>query len=239
MRLFARPLADGARLDLEGLSLRLKVNPRARRVSLRIDVRTGEAVATAPSARRLSDAVAFARTRRGWLADRLASRAAAPALAAGESLTVFGTRCILVPDGRRPRLAAGAIIGCGQGVVDPQLAARAVRRAALEVFQSRTADHCRRLGVATPTVMASDTRSRWGSCSPARPGRPAAIRLSWRLALAPFEVADYVIAHECAHLLEPNHGPGFWALVRDLIGDPAPHRAFLRREGPSLHGFGR
>jgi hypothetical protein len=27
--------------------------------------------------------------------------------------------------------------------------------------------------------------------------------------------------------------------VRGLIGDPAPHRAFLRREGAGLHGFGR
>ncbi|HEY7851896.1 MAG TPA: SprT family zinc-dependent metalloprotease [Caulobacteraceae bacterium] len=221
------------------MPLRLKVNPRARRVSLRIDARTGEAVATAPSARRLSDAVAFARTRRAWLADRLASRAAAPPPMAGEVLRVFGVACILVPDGRRPALAAGAITGCGQGAVDPQLVARAVRRAALEVFEARCAAHCARLEVAAPTVLAADARTRWGSCSPARPGRRATIRLSWRLALAPFEVADYVVAHECAHLIEPNHGPRFWALVRGLIGDPAPHRAFLRREGAGLHGFGR
>ncbi|MEJ0067326.1 MAG: M48 family metallopeptidase [Caulobacteraceae bacterium] len=56
-----------------------------------------------------------------------------------------------------------------------------------------------------------DARTRWGSCTPAAPGHPAGIRLSWRLALAPPAVADYVAAHECAHLLHPHHGPAFWA----------------------------
>ena len=77
------------------------------------------------------------------------------------------------------------------------------------------------------------------SCTPARAGRPASIRLSWRLALAPIAVADYVVAHECAHLLEANHGPRFWALVRRLVGDERPHRAWLRTHGSKLLGFGR
>ncbi|MEJ0066966.1 MAG: YgjP-like metallopeptidase domain-containing protein [Caulobacteraceae bacterium] len=29
--------------------------------------------------------------------------------------------------------------------------------------------------------------------------------------MAPPAVADYVAAHECAHLLHPHHGPAFWA----------------------------
>jgi hypothetical protein len=239
MRLFAPRLAHGARLDLEGLALRLKVNPRARRVSLRVDARTGEAVATAPSARRLGEAVAFAGTRRAWLGERMAARAGAPAPGAGAEIEVFGIPCVLVPDGRRPRLAAGKITGCGLGAVDPQLAIRAIRREALAVFTAGVAAHCRRLGVTAPMVATTDARSRWGSCTPATGRRAASIRLSWRLALAPFAVADYVVAHECAHLIEANHGPRFWALVGSLIGDPSPHRAFLRREGARLHGFGR
>ena len=52
-------------------------------------------------------------------------------------------------------------------------------------------------------------------------------------------VADYVAAHESAHLIEANHGPKFWTLVKTLCGDPAPHRAWLRTNGPALHAFGR
>jgi predicted metal-dependent hydrolase len=40
------------------------------------------------------------------------------------------------------------------------------------------------------------------------------IRISERLAEMPQWVEDYVIVHELAHLLEPNHGKRFKALVR-------------------------
>ncbi|NQV33659.1 MAG: M48 family metallopeptidase [Phycisphaeraceae bacterium] len=49
----------------------------------------------------------------------------------------------------------------------------------------------------------------YGSCTSMR----GTIRLSDQLASMPTFVQDYVIIHELAHLLEPNHGPKFWALV--------------------------
>ena len=88
-------------------------------------------------------------------------------------------------------------------------------------------------------VTVAAAKGRWGSCRPGLRGQAASIRYSWRLALAPFEVADYVAAHECAHLLELNHGPRFWAHVRSLVGEPKPHRDWLRSEGARLHAFGR
>jgi predicted metal-dependent hydrolase len=94
-------------------------------------------------------------------------------------------------------------------------------------------------------VAVADAKGRWGSCRPARPsgrgrtGDTGSIRYSWRLVLAPFEVADYVAAHECAHLLEANHGPRFWAHVRALNGPEKAPRAWLRQHGARLHAFGR
>jgi predicted metal-dependent hydrolase len=237
--LFAPALADGARVDIDGLSVRLRVNGRSRRVSLRIDPRTGEAVATAPTARRLADAVAFAKSRQGWLAARLEARPATRALADGDLISVFGERWSLAPDGRRPRLDGGVLHGCGDGAVDAQLVVRAIKRAALDGFRKLCERHCARLGVTLPEISVSDPASRWGSCSPPSRGRRGRVRVSWRLALAPLEVADYVAVHECCHLIEANHGPRFWALVRGLAGDPTPQRAWLRRNGGGLLAFGR
>jgi predicted metal-dependent hydrolase len=160
-------------------------------------------------------------------------------MALHDEVVVFGERWRLVADGRRPRLEAGVLRGCGAGEADSQLVIRAIRREAAAWFAARADRHCARLKVTPPRISLSDTASRWGSCTPASPGRTGAVRLSWRLALAPAAVADYVVAHECAHLVEANHGPRFWALVRELVGDPSPHRAFLRREGAALLAFGR
>ena len=112
-----------------------------------------------------------------------------------------------------------------------------LKRQAKTWFAPRLALHCRALGQPVPKFSIVDARTRWGSCTPAGPGHPAGIRLSWRLALAPPAVADYVAAHECAHLLHPHHGPAFWAETRRLIGDERPHRAWLKARGGELHGF--
>jgi predicted metal-dependent hydrolase len=240
MKLFAPRYVDGQVIDVGGVAVRLKASRRARRISLKVDRLRGEVIAVAPTERRLAEAADFADSRRAWLAERLAERPApAPTLASGDELTVFGVPWRLRPDGRRPRLEDGEdgrrLRGCGDGVVDAQLVARAVRREASVVFESRADMHCATLGAARPPLALMDARTRWGSCTPARAGRGASIRLSWRLALAPPAVADYVVAHECAHLREANHGPRFWTLVRFLVGDEKPHRRWLREEGAALH----
>ena len=48
-----------------------------------------------------------------------------------------------------------------------------------------------------------------GSCSPNK----GTIRISDRLRDYPGWVLDYVIVHELAHLVEPNHSRRFWELV--------------------------
>lgn len=199
MSLFGPRWTDGQRVDVNGVIVRLRVNPRARRIILRIDPVAREAVAVAPSVRRLGDAVSFARDRRPWLEDRLAK---------------------LPPPPSADR---------------PTMSPTVARRWARAYFAPRLAVHCAALGRPVPRLLLTDTRSRWGSCSPAATGRPAVIRLSWRLILAPPDVADYVAAHECAHLVEANHGPRFWHVVRTLVGDERPHRRWLRAHGSSLH----
>ena len=55
----------------------------------------------------------------------------------------------------------------------------------------------------------TNQEKRYGSCTPSE----RTIRISHRLAQVPQFVLDYVIVHEMAHLLEANHGKGFWKLV--------------------------
>jgi predicted metal-dependent hydrolase len=68
----------------------------------------------------------------------------------------------------------------------------------------------------------SNQRTRWGSCTV----QDASIRLSDRLQGMPEWVVDYVLLHELAHLLEPSHGPSFWALL-DSYAEVERARGFL------------
>ena len=55
----------------------------------------------------------------------------------------------------------------------------------------------------------TNQNSRFGSCN----YRRKTIRISHRLASMPVWVRDYVIIHEMAHILEPNHDKSFYNLV--------------------------
>ena len=236
--------ADGDLIEVGAARVRLTVSRRARRVSLRVDRARGEVLAIAPTLRRLGEAAAFAYERRGWIAERAPELKPPTRLAAGLELTVFGVSCRL---GRAPGRASLETAAWEHGLRlarDADDAAYAssivqlLKREAKGWFAPRLAFHCAALGEPVPRLSIVDARTRWGSCSPGDARRAASIRLSWRLALAPPAVADYVAAHECAHLIHPHHGPAFWAETRRLIGDERPHRAWLRAHGPELHSIG-
>ena len=244
MSLFSRPLADGDRLQIAGAVVRLKVHRRARRVSLRLDRGRREIIATAPSLRRLPEAAAFARERAAWITRSLADLPCSEPVSPGLTILVFGQPVRLAAGQGRARWIEASdtdsaqITAMGEGEGFTRAVVLQIRKRALSVLTARTAVHAASLAVPMPAVTVTDTRSRWGSCTPGAPGQRPALRYSWRLALAPFAIADYVAAHECAHLRELNHGPRFWAHVHALVGDHRPHRAWLRAEGARLHAFG-
>jgi len=82
-------------------------------------------------------------------------------------------------------------------------------------------------------VSIRDQTSRWGSCS-----SRGDLNFNWRLICAPSFVADYVAAHEVAHLIHMDHSPAFWRLVATLTDHPETGRQWLRENGAGLHRIG-
>lgn len=95
---------------------------------------------------------------------------------------------------------------------------------ALDSLAPRAAYYAARLGLPGPEVSVSNARTQWGVCT--QDGR---IRLSWRLVHVAPALADYVVAHEVAHLVELNHSARFWKVVESLYPDcrSARHRLDL------------
>ena len=234
---------NGQRLPPEALGVpaRLSVNPRARRLSIRIDGRAGEAVLVAPSERRLGDVVAFARSKAEWMRERLAARPEGTPLAPGGEVLLFGRPARLEATGgagaaRLVEAADGPVIlSGGEGEAFARRVENLLKRLARQVLVERTEHHLRTLGQKPVRVSIADARSRWGSCSP----HTRSIRYSWRVIMAPPAVADYLAAHEVAHLVHADHSPAYWSVVQRLVGDHRPFRKWLREHGPSLHAVGR
>jgi predicted metal-dependent hydrolase len=242
----ARPdrLAPGDLLEVAGCAVRLRVDGRARRISLRVDAASREVIATAPSPRRLKDAAQFAASRAEWISTALARLPEALAFEPGGTIEVLGRPCRLErTESRRGQAVVDDgnlfLVAYGEGEDFNRSATRLLKGHALKVFVERTEAHAAVLGQPLPKVSVMDARSRWGSCTPARPPYAAGIRYSWRLILAPYEVMDYVVAHECAHLVHADHSARFWNVVRSLRPDMARQRAWLRAHGSRLHAFGR
>ena len=215
--------------------VRLEVNPKARRLILRLDERNREAVAVAPSKRKIGEAAAFARDRLDWIAEHLQALPEHVVLREGATFKLRGDDCVvsLEGQGRLAKLVPG----------DPQILSvpghfdttgrrveRFLKKTAKEDLSDAVIRYCDQLGVEARRVTVKDTRSRWGSCT--SDGRLA---FSWRLIMAPPEVLEYVAAHECAHLLEMNHSPAFWAHVATCRPAWKKERAWLRKHGRDLH----
>ncbi|MBO4557768.1 MAG: M48 family metallopeptidase [Bacteroidales bacterium] len=69
--------------------------------------------------------------------------------------------------------------------------------------------HAQQMGVKPAAVSFRATKSRWGSCN-TKTGR---ISLSTYLLLLPDWCIEHVVVHELAHLLVPDHGPRFYAVM--------------------------
>jgi len=233
---------NGQTLPLDGGStLLLSVNPRARRISIRIDARAGRAVAVAPRERLLGDAVAFARSKAAWIAERLEARVEGRPLEPGQTIPVHGRQTRLEATGtsgaaRLVEDADGPVIRSGgEGEGFARRVENLLKREARQALLDRTEVHIRALNQKPVKVSIVDTRSRWGSCSP----HNRSIRYSWRVVLAPPAVLDYLAAHEVAHLVHADHSPAYWSVVHRLVGDHRPFRAWLKTHGQALHAVGR
>jgi predicted metal-dependent hydrolase len=227
-------------LKIDGLAVEVKakLNPRARRLIVKVHPANGEVSVIAPSLRALDRAIEFARGESDWIARQLARVPQRIAFAAGARIPLRGREAVVLaePGVRGPAgfdAAANAIRIGGRSEHTARRLLDFLKREARSDLETRTLDFAVRLGVRPRRIALRDTRSRWGSCSTTR-----SLSFSWRLIMAPPFVLDYVVAHEVAHLREMNHGAEFWRLVRTLVGDIEKPQAWLRQCGTALHRYG-
>jgi len=221
-------------IDGQVLPIVIRRLGNARRMTLRVAPDGSEVHLSLPRWGRTAEALAFAHSRRDWLAEQLAAVPRAQIPEAGGVIHYRGEvlRIEHTQEGRRKPQVADGVIRIG-GPAE-SLAARLKRWLEAEarlLLAEDLAFYCTLAGHIAPKLALSNARRRWGSCGP-----DGAIRINWRLVMAPDAVRRSVVAHEVAHLVHFDHSPRFHALLAELFeGDLAQANAWLKREGRGLY----
>ncbi|MBY8977047.1 M48 family metallopeptidase [Rhodobacteraceae bacterium NNCM2] len=227
-------MTDFIRLDDLDVDVLIKVNARARRFTLRLADPGKGAVLTLPPGVPMTEAHSFLMRHRDWLSRAIARQPKTIAVVDGAPLPVDGEKLVVeTRDGprRAPVIADDRLVVQGKGAPGPRIAAWLKERARARLGDAAH-HYAGRLGRRLNGVALKDTRSRWGSCSTT--GR---INFSWRLAMAPRDVQNYVAAHEAAHLVEMNHSDRYWSVLESILPDYEIHRQWLKAEGRALHSY--
>jgi predicted metal-dependent hydrolase len=229
------PLVD---IEGEAVPVRILRNPRARRISMRVDAVKREIRITMPTYAQTVMAMDFVKQKQQWIAVRLQSAPDAAPLVVGSEVAVAGEAHVICWQADWPRKivqADGELrLGGPEAMVAPRIL-RWLKDEARQVYTDEIAYYCEVAGEAAPRLSLGDPRSRWGSCS-----SRGTISLSWRLIMAPAHVRRSVIAHEVAHIRHMDHSRDFYDWFETIYeGDRKAADRWLKMHGTGLQRVGR
>jgi predicted metal-dependent hydrolase len=221
--------------------VRLRRHRQARRYTLRIDAPTREVVLTMPPRGSVREAKEFAQKHGGWIAARLKRLPEATPFAHGVEVPLRGEPHRIVHRRGERGTVWTETDGSGQRLLcvagEPPHVDRRIsdflKREAQRDLDAASRGYAAQIGVSVKRICVRDQSSRWGSCS-----NTGVLSFSWRLILAPPFVLDYLAAHEVSHLVELNHSPRFWRLVKRIYPQLERAKVWLDANGTDLHRYG-
>ncbi|MGB0410529.1 MAG: M48 family metallopeptidase [Pikeienuella sp.] len=229
-------MAETIRLDDPDLTVTVRRSARARRLTLTVPQNGDPPRVTAPPRIPVREIRMFLLRQGDWLARAVARLPEQTIVTDGALIPVAGVMLRITHSAgprRAPQIDGDRLLlqGGDAAAIGKRTEVWLKERARADV--TAIAHSCARaLGAQVGTIKMRDTKGQWGSCT-----HKGDMSFSWRLAMAPPKVLDYVAAHEAAHLLEMNHGPDFWAHVGRLRPEWRTQRTWLKTHGNALHRY--
>jgi predicted metal-dependent hydrolase len=216
------------------LPLEMRRLRHARRLTLRLAPDGRTVRVSMPPWVSAQEALAFATSRRDWLAAQINRMPQPSPPCPGGTIAYRGATMIIAwgpTAGRRPAVVDDTLVIGGPVESLPTRTARWLESEARRLIADDLAHYCAALGKPAPPLALSRARRRWGSCA-----ANGTIRINWRLIMAPDFVRRSVVAHEVAHLVHFDHSPAFHACLRDLFEDRVDTaNAWLKHHGAALY----
>ena len=217
------------------VSVIVKRSLQAKRIRLKVSRQSRSVVLVLPNRASQQTGIAFAQSKIDWIVDQLHQLPRKSIFNDGMHFSFLG---IPVSIHHSPTSKRG--VWLDENVIWVSGSSEHLPRRVLDFLKKefgnyalkkarQTADQ---LQVKVQKMTIRDTVSRWGSCS-----KTGHLNLSWRLVLAPKFVADYVIVHEVAHLVEMNHSDAFWQVVGRLCPEYEKAEHWLKKNTGYLYSF--
>ncbi|APY13837.1 hypothetical protein BR10RB9215_C11802 [Brucella sp. 10RB9215] len=217
------------------LPLRVYENPRAKRLTLRIEPGGKGLRITVPPGLPEREVQNFLNRHEGWIESRIAKLPDQPGVRAGIKIPIRGVAHLIVHQPGRGTvecIEGNILLVHGDPSHLPRRVADYLKREVRRDIEALVVRHTAAVGRKAKAVRFKDTKSRWGSCT-----SDGVLSFSWRIGMAPPPVINYLVAHEAAHLIEMNHGPKFWKLCQELCPDTERCKAWLKRNGSALQAI--
>jgi predicted metal-dependent hydrolase len=152
----------------------------------------------------------------------------------GESFPYLGRnyRLKLVQNQEIPLLLKGGFFLLNENVLDrePKDAFKTFYREKGQSLLSERVDLYKdSVGVEVSQMRIMELQYRWASCS-----ELGNLNFHWKCMMAPLKIIDYLVVHELAHLIHPNHGEQYWKEISKVIPDYLERKNWLRLFGASL-----
>jgi len=197
---------------------------RIKHLHLRVRPPDGQVTMSAPHRVQLQDLEVFAATRLEWIRRqqgriRGQAREATPRFVAGESHYLWGRRHLLAVverDGRQGvrldnRHIALFIKPGGDTATRGRVMVAWHKSILHDALPPLIQKWEQRMNVRVKGYFLRRMTSRWGTCN----YRTGKIRLNTELVTKPSHLLEYVLVHEMVHLIVPNHGARFVALMNE------------------------
>lgn len=147
----------------------------------------------------------------------------------GEVSLYFGSQYVIetLEQIKKVQLAVGVIYLPNAALEEKRiLLKRFYAKETLSKANEKVKELAAQMNVNPNSVQVGFANKLWGVCTPS-----GDIRFSWRLSMAPYEVFEYVVIHELAHLRQHNHSKSFWKIVGEFDPNFKAHRKWLRQNG--------
>lgn len=223
-------------IDFNGIPLFLNRRAGTRRISLRLN-KNGDAVVTFPFFCSQNTVFDFVRCHQTWIANHRREKLVKKTFTDGLMIEILGQSLYITHQTtghNHTHIEGNRLIVSGEASFIHRRVRDFIKQETLLYIQQKAQTFAAHLNEHVGHIRLKDTVSRWGSCS-----SDGNLNFSWRLALAPTYVLDYIIAHEVAHLKHLNHSNAFWKTVATFGTAQAAAEIWLRKNGSELQKWQR